>query len=102
MKQKIKFDADILTLLINSEIVRKQLERVGIDGVQTNLSNTVILEVKIPNLGSELQIDISDKIQESFCLKTHSEHLLNLAKRMVEIAIEEGEDAAIEWIGQRE
>ena len=53
-------------------------------------------------MGSELQIDISDKIQESFSLKTHSEHLLNLAKRAVEIAIEEGEEVAMEWIGNNE
>ena len=98
----INFDADVLSLIINSEIVRKQLERVGTGGVQTNLSNTDILEVKIPNLGSELQIDISDKIQESFSLKTHSEHLLNLAKRAVEIAIEEGEAVGLEWIGNNE
>ena len=97
----VGFDADVLSLLINSEIVRKQLERVGTGGVQTNLSNTDILEIKIPNLNSEFQMDISNKIQESFRLKTKSEQLLSLAKRAVELAIEEGEDVAMAWITER-
>ena len=97
-----RFDADVLSLIINSEIVRKQLERVGTGGVQTNLSITDILNVKIPNLSILLQEDISNKIQESFSLKTKSEQLLSLAKRAVEIAIEEGEEVAVAWVRENE
>jgi hypothetical protein len=39
-------------------------------------------------------MNISNKIPESFRLKTKSEQLLSLAKRAVEIAIEEEEDGA--------
>jgi hypothetical protein len=45
-------------------------------------------------------MNISNKIQKSLRLKTKSEQLLSLAKRAVEIAIEEEEDATVAWIGE--
>ena len=45
---------------------------------------------------------ICNKIEESQHLITNSNQLLSLAKRAVEIAIEEGEDAAVSWIRKNE
>ena len=47
---------------------------------------------------TEIQQKTIKKIQQSFSLKTESEQLLSLAKRAVEVAIEEGEDAAMAWV----
>ena len=47
---------------------------------------------------TEIQQKTIKKIQKSFSLKTESEQLLSLAKRAVEVAIEEGEDAAMAWV----
>lgn len=95
------FDSEVLSLIINSAIGFKQLERIGTGGVQTNISATDIKEIFIPKLDKNIQTKIAKLIEESFSLKKQSEHLLEVAKRAVEIAIEENEEVAIEYINQQ-
>nr|WP_321778852.1 hypothetical protein [Sulfurimonas sp.] len=57
-------------------------------------------EVLIPILNDTIQTKIEEKIKESFKLKEASKQLLEVAKRAVEIAIEDGEDLAMEFIGE--
>jgi type I restriction enzyme, S subunit len=52
----------------------------------------------IPFVKHEMQEEICKKIEESQRLKTESEGLLNKAKRAVELAIEEGEEAAMAYV----
>lgn len=47
------------------------------------------------------QKQISSKVQESFVLRQRSEELLEYAKRAVEVAIEEGEEKAMEWLKEK-
>ena len=46
----------------------------------------------------EIQQEITNKVKESFALRRESKRLLNLAKTAVEIAIEQGESAAMELL----
>jgi hypothetical protein len=48
-----------------------------------------------------LLIEIADFIQQSFSLKATSEHLLETAKRAVEIAIETDEQTAMNYINSQ-
>ena len=48
-----------------------------------------------------IQREISEKIQESFALRRKSKKLLEYAKKAVEIAIEQGEDVALEWLKEK-
>lgn len=57
-----------------------------------------ILNLPIPILPKEIQTQIKQKIAESFNLRKQSKHLLECAKRAVEIAIEQNEQAAISWL----
>ena len=57
-----------------------------------------IEEVIIPKLPLDHQKKISDRIQQSFKLKKQSEQLLEVAKKAVEIAIEQNEATAIDYI----
>ena len=91
-------DTDVLPLLINSVIGKYQLERIGTGGVQTNISSTDIKEILIPIIEEAKQKEIASLAEESFRLKKQSEHLLEVAKKAVEMAIEEGEERALEWI----
>jgi hypothetical protein len=59
---------------------------------------SIIEQVEIPVVDKDVQHQISLLIQESFRLKKESEQLLDLAKRAVEVAIEEGEEKAMEMI----
>jgi hypothetical protein len=44
------------------------------------------------------ETQIEEKIKESFSLKQNSKELLEVAKKAVEIAIENGESEAMEYI----
>lgn len=57
-----------------------------------------ILNLPIPLLPESKQLQIQQKTTESFALRKQSKHLLECAKRAVEMAIEKNEDAAIKWL----
>ena len=70
----------------------------GTGGVQTNISASDIKNILIPVLPDNIQNEIENIIIESNCLKKQSEHYLEVAKRAVEIAIEENEETALKYI----
>ncbi len=55
-------------------------------------------ETVIPILSEDKQTQIQQKVIESFDLRKQSRYLLECAKRAVEIAIENDEQAAIKWL----
>jgi type I restriction enzyme S subunit len=57
-----------------------------------------ILNLPIPLIIDSKQTEIQQKITESFSLRKKSKHLLECAKRAVEVAIEQDEQTAIEWL----
>ena len=89
---------DFLTLILNSTLTKLQSERDAGGSIIQHWKPSEIEQVIIPILPMDFQQIIIEKIQGSFSLKTKSEQLLSLAKRAVEIAIEEGEDAAVAWV----
>jgi len=56
--------------------------------------------LSIPIIDYKKQQGIANLIEESFVLKKQSEHLLEVAKKAVEIAIEENEEIALTYINQ--
>lgn len=92
------YDSLVLMLTLNSIIGESQLERIGTGGVQTNISNGDISEIIIPIIDIATQNQVAKLIQQSFALKAQSEYLLDVAKRAVEIAIEQDEAAAMAFI----
>lgn len=89
---------DYLTLVLNSKVVQLQAERDSSGAIIQHWKPSEIEKVVIPMLDIKIQKLISDKVQESFALRRKSEQLLECAKRAVEIAIEEGEKIALEWL----
>ncbi len=57
-----------------------------------------IEQVLIPVIEMEKQKEIAALIQQSFMLKAESKKLLDAAKRAVEIAIEQDEQTAIDFL----
>jgi type I restriction enzyme S subunit len=57
-----------------------------------------ILNMPVPLIPNLIQEKIRQKVSESFTLRRQSKHLLECAKRAVEIAIEQDEQTAIEWL----
>ena len=62
------------------------------------LDDDDILDFSIPILRQEKQSEIEQKVNESFNLRKHAKHLLECTKRAVEIAIEQNEQAGINWL----
>jgi restriction endonuclease S subunit len=58
------------------------------------------LNIIIPIIDQSIQTKIEENIKTSFALKEESKALLELAKRAVEVAIEEGEDVAMEMLNE--
>jgi len=92
------FNPDILVLILNSVIARTQLKRIGTGGVQVNISASDILNVHIPLIPQPLQTEIAELIQQSHALRAESKKLLEVAKKAVEMAIEQDEEEAITFL----
>lgn len=89
---------EYLTLVLNSVIVQKQIER---DAGGSIINHWLVDQVKntlIPILPVSTQKEISEKIDESFSNREKSRRLLEIAKRGVEMAIEKNETESEKWI----
>ncbi len=93
-----EFLPDYLTLVLNSLIVKMQADRDAGGSIIQHWKPSQIEAVVIPKMPKETQQKISDKVQESFALRKESKRLLELAKRAVEVAIEQGEDVAMKLL----
>jgi len=96
-----QINEDYLTLVLNSMIVQEQINRDVGGSIILHWRPEQVKQTLIPLLDDEKQRDIQQKITESFGLRKQSKHLLECAKRAVEIAIEQNENAAIKWLQEK-
>jgi len=89
---------EYLSLVLNSLIVQEQINRDVGGSVILHWRPDQVKQTLIPVLDDKKQQQIQQKVAESFNLRKQSKHLLEYAKRAVEIAIEKNEDAAIKWL----
>ena len=99
----LRFDDDIirrlyLILFFNSDIGKLYITKYSRQGLQTNLNLDELGNLEIPIIEYSIQTKIETKIKTSFKLKSESKELLALAKKAVEVAIEEGEKVALEML----
>ena len=96
--KKEKLNPYFLMAFLNTDVgvaISKQHQR-GM--AQQYLYPYDIRTFPIPLLPEEIQTEIQQKVTESFSLRKQSKHLLECAKRAVEIAIEENEQTATKWL----
>lgn len=89
---------EYLTLVLNSVIVQKQIER---DAGGSVINHWLVEQVKntlIPILSVAKQKKIAETVNNFFCNRELSKRLLNIAKRGIELAIERDEKKAQGWI----
>ncbi|SNV23624.1 restriction endonuclease subunit S domain-containing protein [Aliarcobacter butzleri] len=92
---------EYLTLVLNSLIVQFQAQRDAGGSIIQHWKPSEIQEILIPIIDISIQTKIEEKIKKSFELKEESKQLLDLAKKVVEIAIEKDEEEAIKFISNR-
>lgn len=100
VKDEKRILPEYLTLALNSKVVQMQAERDAGGSIILHWRSSEIENVVVPIIDYKKQQQIADLIAQSFSLKKQSEHLLEVAKRAVEIAIEENEDVALKYINQ--
>ena len=101
VKDKRKILPEYLTLALNSKLVQMQAERDAGGSIILHWRLSEIQDVIIPIIDYIKQEEIAELVEKSFKLKVESERLLQLAKQTIEIAIEENEDKALEFINKK-
>lgn len=93
-----RLNSTYLALYMNSLSGKIQVERTNTGGIQTNLTLPVIQNFKIVCPPLKIQEKLIGKVTESFRANDESRKLLELAKQIVERAIETSEEEALSLI----
>ncbi len=96
--QSDAIESEVLLVLLKSIIGQLQLKKGCSGTILTAINKDEFSKIAVPILRSEKQTEIQQKIIEAFNLRKRAKHLLECAKRAVEIAIEQDEQTAIEWL----
>jgi restriction endonuclease S subunit len=87
-----------VAFVMNSLLGRLQTEKLSAGSAQQELYPTDIDYFLIPFISVTAQKQITKNVIESLNLQQQSQHLLQVAKQAVEIAIEQSEEVAMEFI----
>ncbi len=94
----VKINSETLLVLFKSPLMQNLLKQGCSGTILTAINKTEFQNIPVPIIEGGAQTKIAAMMQESFTLKAESERLLNLAKRAVEIAIEQDETAGMAYI----
>lgn len=89
---------EYLTLVLNSVIAQKQIERDAGGSIINHWRPDQVKATIIPILENAKQKEIKELVEKSFSDRKLSKSLLEIAKRGVEMAIEKNEEEAEKWI----
>jgi type I restriction enzyme, S subunit len=92
------FTKEVLKVLLRTPIYREWMLQFNVGTQYPVIRDEDILNLPIPKIDLYTQNHISELVQKSFKLKAESERLLSVAKRAVEMAIEQNEAAAMHFI----
>ncbi len=93
-----KINSETLIVLFKSDLMQSIMKQNCSGTILTGMNKNEFQNILVPLIEIKAQQQIAQLIEESFSLKKQSEHLLEVAKRAVEIAIEENEEVAIKYI----
>ena len=93
-----EIDPEYLCLFINSKAGQMQVEMLSTGGIQTNLTIDAIESIMVPVGDKQWQMKFVELVNNSVDSRQESRRLLETAKRAVEIAIEDGEEAARQFL----
>lgn len=91
-------NSETLLVLFKSEPIQALMKQRCSGTILTAISKDELLSMPLPMIDDGIQKEIAVKVQESFVLRKQSRQLLEYAKQAVEMAIEQGEDAALAWL----
>lgn len=98
LRERGTYKKEVLQVLLRLPLYRDWLLRYNVGTSYPVIKDDDVLNMPIPLFEDAVQKEIAAKVQESFALRKKSKQLLEYAKQAVEMAIEQGEDAALEWL----
>lgn len=93
-----EINSETLLVLFKSPLMQNLLKQRCSGTILTAINKAEFQNIPVPIIESKTQSKIAALVQDTFTLKAKSEHLLNVAKRAVEIAIEKDENAGVDYI----
>ena len=91
-------NSETLLVLFKSEPIQALLKQRCSGTILTAIGKDELLSMPLPKIDPDVQKAIAEKVQESFVLRRKSKELLEYAKQAVEMAIEQGEETALDWL----
>ena len=91
-------NSEVLLVLLKSSVGQLQLKKGCSGTILTAINKDEFSKIAIPKIREEKQTEIQQKVLESFTLRKRAKELLESAKRAVEIAIEQDEQTAINYL----
>ena len=89
-------NAETSLVLFKTDIIQSLFKRACSGTILTAINKDEFVNIYLPIINIDIQKCIADLIRECESLRCESKRLLNLAKTAVEVAIEQGENKAIE------
>lgn len=97
-KLESNYSIQVLQVLLRTQIYKNFMLKYNVGSSYPVIKDENVMNLPIPLLSDKIQKQIESKIKQSFALQEQSKQLLELAKRAVEVAIEDSEDSAMELI----
>lgn len=97
-KFESNYSTQVLQVLLRTQIYKDLMLKYNVGSSYPVIKDENVMNLPIPLLSDKIQEQIDAKIKQSFALRKQSKQLLELAKRAVEVAIEDSEHSAMELI----
>lgn len=92
------YPKEVLQVLLRTSMYRDWLLRFNVGTSYPVIKDEDVLNMPIPLLEDNVKQDVVNKVNDSASLRRQSKQLLEYAKHAVEMAIEQGEEVALEWL----
>jgi restriction endonuclease S subunit len=89
---------ELLLVFLRAPIICEILDLHTTASMYPAISTDDLMAIPIPEFSDQLAAEVTQKISQSRITKQSSKHLLDVAKRGVEMAIEQDEAVAMEWM----
>lgn len=93
-----KINPETLLVLFKSDAMQMLMKQRCSGTILASISKGEFLSMPLPEINFETQVEIAQKVQESFALRRQADRLIDIAVKAVEIAVERDEAAASAYI----
>lgn len=96
-----RINSETLLVLFKSKPIQELLKQRCSGTILTAITKDELCNMPLPEIQVQAQIEIAKKVRYSFDLRKKSKKYLELAKEAVEIAIEQSDESAVNWLKER-